>query len=207
MRDPVTTHEKDHGFTIEIHYDTDPINPREDYDQLGVLVVPRGNRYLSGDEKGLEKFMAAVSKLPDAEDDMDLKKALELADKSDDIVTLPVYMYAHSGVTINTTGFSCPWDSGQAGFIFTTQERMKELVGADEKEFKRRAAEMLKGEVETFDKFITGEIYGFITKDPDGEEVDSCWGFYGEDDAKQAAEENIEHYIEAWMSFIPGELF
>ena len=35
---------------------------------------------------------------------------------------LPLYLYDHSGITMNTTGFSCPWDSGQVGWIYAFKE-------------------------------------------------------------------------------------
>ncbi len=31
---------------------------------------------------------------------------------------LPVYLYDHSGITINTVPYSCRWDSGQIGWIY-----------------------------------------------------------------------------------------
>lgn len=42
---------------------------------------------------------------------------------------LPVYMYDHSGLTINTTGFSCPWDSGLLGWIYASHDKIKEEFG------------------------------------------------------------------------------
>ena len=36
-----------------------------------------------------------------------------LVEQMDGMVILPLYLYDHSGITMNTCGFSCPWDSGQ----------------------------------------------------------------------------------------------
>ena len=53
------------------------------------------------------------------------------------IVILPLYLYDHSGITISTAPFSCNWDSGQIGFIYTTEKRIKELkVELDDKKIK-----------------------------------------------------------------------
>jgi hypothetical protein len=41
-------------------------------------------------------------------------------------VVLPVYIYDHSGITLNTTGFSCPWDSGQVGWIVCDLDKARE---------------------------------------------------------------------------------
>ena len=51
-----------------------------------------------------------------------------------DYILLPLYLYDHSGITMNTTGFSCSWDSGQVGFIYASKARFKEETGYLESE-------------------------------------------------------------------------
>lgn len=96
-------------------------------------------------------------------------------------VILPVYMYDHSGQTIATTPFSCPWDSGQLGFIFVTRDTLLKEYGGKRVTPKiiETAERVLKNEIETLDQYVKGEVYGFKTK-IDGEDGDSCWGFYGD---------------------------
>lgn len=49
---------------------------------------------------------------------------------SEKYIVLPLYLYDHSGITMNTTGFSCPWDSGQVGWIYASKEdALKEFGG------------------------------------------------------------------------------
>jgi hypothetical protein len=43
------------------------------------------------------------------------------------VVILPVYMLDHGGRSFSTSPFTCPWDSGQVGFIFATREDVKQL--------------------------------------------------------------------------------
>ena len=43
-----------------------------------------------------------------------------LVEQMDGMVILPLYLYDHSGITMNTCGFSCPWDSGQVGWIYAS---------------------------------------------------------------------------------------
>ena len=102
------------------------------------------------------------------------------------VVILPIYMYDHGGITINTQGFSCPWDSGQVGFIYVTEDRLKKeysvptLTGY----LVDKASKTLKQEVKTLDMYLRGEIYGFhLVKRIDNkeEEIDACSGFYGDD--------------------------
>jgi hypothetical protein len=111
----------------------------------------------------------------------------------DDVVWLPVYAYIHSGTRLNTTGFSCPWDSGQCGIIWCTKERAVREWGNKSytKKVESAARKQLDGEVETLDAYYSGAVAGFIATDPDGEEIDSCWGFYpdGKGDYSHVIEE------------------
>lgn len=47
------------------------------------------------------------------------------------VVMLPLYLYDHGGITINTTGFHCPWDSGQVGWIHTTVKNAFDILSAE----------------------------------------------------------------------------
>ena len=107
------------------------------------------------------------------------------------IVVLPLYLYDHSGITMNTTGFSCQWDSGQVGFIYATAETVRKIYGDKSMTIEEIEAQ-LKAEVATYDQYLTGDVWGFIIEDDDGEHIDSCWGFFGEDNAKAAATEAME---------------
>lgn len=88
---------------------------------------------------------------------------------------LPVFMYDHSGITISTNPFNDPWDSGQIGFIVTNEDH------------EGKTLEILRNEVEMLDHYLTGNCYGFrITKDD--EEIDACFGFYGDHKSSGLAE-------------------
>ncbi len=116
-------------------------------------------------------------------------------------------------ITINTSGYSCPWDSGQLGLIYVSKEKVRQEYGI--KRVTRFWEEKIKGylalEVKTFDEFLTGQVYGYrIFEVPEGvdpeelsdeeveelEEVDSLWGIYGEDYAEQAAKESVAYFEE-----------
>jgi len=115
------------------------------------------------------------------------------ANKEGKYIVLPLYLYDHSGITMRTTPFSCPWDSGQVGVIFVEKNKVREEYGWKVITAKRKEKilERLKGEVETYDQYLRGEVYGF-RKLVDGEEVDSCWGFYGSDHRDSGLFENAE---------------
>ena len=49
------------------------------------------------------------------------------------------------------------------------------------KELEDKVTKALIQEIETYDQYLEGDIWGYIVFDEDGEEIDSCWGFYGDD--------------------------
>jgi|LSQX01.3.fsa_nt_gb hypothetical protein len=93
-------------------------------------------------------------------------------------VILPIYLYDHSGLTINNSGFSCPWDSGQIGWIYASHDDIKKEYGTLDNETIDKADSLLRAETKEYDSYLRGECYGFIIE-KDGEEIDSCWGFIG----------------------------
>ena len=87
----------------------------------------------------------------------------------------------HSGITISTKDFNDKWDSGQIGFILMTRKSVRECYGVKQitAEIKRKAEALLDGEVETYDHYLRGDIYGFRVADSDGQELDAYWGHFG----------------------------
>jgi len=131
----------------------------------------------------------------------DIIDAMNFEDKwklleSEGFYSLPLYIYEHSGITMNIGGFSCPWDSGQAGWIYTTKEEIFKCGGkiqskkgnwikVTDKNWKDAAYKWLKSEVKEYDMYLQGECYGYIIDelidaedDEWNENTDSCWGFY-----------------------------
>lgn len=45
---------------------------------------------------------------------------------------------------------------------------------------RKRAMEVLAGELKSISYYAEGSVYGFVIETPDGDHVDSCFGFYGE---------------------------
>ena len=103
----------------------------------------------------------------------------ELVQEMDGMVILPLYLYDHSGITMNTTGFSCPWDSGQVGWIYAHEETIKKEYGNVTPETLKKTETLLQSEVKEYDYYLTGQCYGYQLFKAD-EEIDSCWGFLGD---------------------------
>lgn len=174
---------------IEILYDRDPMNPRTEFDNLGTMCCTH-KRYQLGDKDTGYSLGAAGSWAAEE---------AAISAKFDVAVILPIYMYDHSGQTVQTTPFSCPWDSGQIGFIWVSKEKARKEYGWKVLTKARLAklTEYLVGEVKTFDQYLRGDVYGYKILDQDGDEVDSCWGFFGEDHEKSGLLESARGYIDS----------
>jgi len=169
--------------TVRIYQDSDPMNPRTDWDgHLGTMVAFHGRYALGDSDHGY------------SESDYDSWDELEAAIAADGgIHILPLYLYDHSGISISTGTFNDRWDSGQIGFIFTTAKEIER--GGVELE-PSRVEEILKSEVSTYDNYLRGEVYGYVVTEAitcdscqhvEESELDSCWGFYSIDDALEHA--------------------
>jgi hypothetical protein len=201
---------EDTGLILKIIQDPDPFNPREDYCEASTLCCDHG-RYDLGDKDGHEKARDAIrasrdyrESWEDYESDQDLDFShgpdlYEAIQRCTDIVTLPLYLYDHSGITIRCAPFSCPWDSGQVGFAFMSKATiLKEYGGKILTKAKREKAEgLIQAEVKTYDSYLTGDCWGFAIEDQDGETLDSCWGFLGDSDyCEQEAQDIYKGMIE-----------
>lgn len=162
------------GFTIHTELDIEPPNPRE-WDNLGTMVCWH-SRYRLGDVDG-EKAYANVQ---------DFRHWVE----EQDVIILPLYLYDHSGITMNTTGFYSPWDSGQVGFVYVERETLRKEKLDDRSD--SEIEDYLRSEVDTYDHYLRGEVYGFWIESPEGENIDSCWGFFDSDDAINEAKALID---------------
>jgi hypothetical protein len=93
-------------------------------------------------------------------------------------VILPLYLYDHSGISMNTAGFSCPWDSGQVGWIYVGNSMIENEYGTVTPETIAKAENVLKSEVELYDYFLSGQCYGFKLYEGDNKII-NYWGFFG----------------------------
>ncbi|MFI3226497.1 MAG: hypothetical protein R3Y09_03700 [Clostridia bacterium] len=134
---------------------------------------------------GFYKHEFIEGALKDIKDDLALsilealptKELKRLFEKNN--LILPIYLYDHSGITINTTGFGCKWDSGQLGYIYESHKSISERYEQGTLAQKiDKARESLIREVSVYDWYLTGETYGYKYFE-NGAEKDSCWGFYG----------------------------
>ena len=173
-------------YRIDIIPDTDPESPRM-WDNLGTIVCFHNGYNLGDEHEYRQKDYCGWNELEK-----------DIIRNEDVGVILPLYLYDHSGITMNTTGFHCPWDSGQVGFIFISKEKIRKEYSKKRisETLRRKVMLYLRDEVNTYDQYLTGDVYGYrITNTEEDKEVDSCWGFDGSDVCMNEAESIAKYMV------------
>jgi hypothetical protein len=179
------------GMTVKIMQDSDPSDPRTEFSNVGTMVCWH-KRYSLGDVQPTEEPIEFLRQIMETRVYSETRKWVPDDISEDDInkymnkhfVILPLYLMDHSGLSISTSPFGCPWDSGQVGFIYVDKESKDYddlTVG-------------LKFEVETYDKFLSDDVWGYTIMTEKGEVIDSCSGFYGFDRCKEEALHIVSGY-------------
>jgi hypothetical protein len=158
-------------FVVGVHYDTHAESTRDWMESLGTMVCWH-KRYGLGDKHTFDEpsdFAEVV--------------------KSNENLILPLYLYDHSGITMNTNGFYCEWDSGQVGWYYVSHKDIEKEYGAVNEETIEKARQVLIAEVKLYDEYLQGNVFGFTierkvynaeTNEVELEHEESCWGFYGD---------------------------
>lgn len=157
--DSVVSQAEHANRTVQVCFDPDPLNPRTEYDNATTMVHWH-RRYDLGDKR-IERASAD-----------DLRRDQRHA--GDPIVEIrPLYLMDHSGLSVSTAPYNCHWDSGQVGWVYITASQAAELGDPNPDELLR----IIAGEVETYDRYLTGQVFGFVIVGADGETLESVWGF------------------------------
>lgn len=204
-------HEENYkGLTIYIVPDYDPaLNPIDDYDMLGKQVYWHRRMNLGHCWKETNKYSPMEWLEREINDDVyelwqeNHSRRLEYQDYLMELfikknLVIPVSAYEHGGITISASGRRAGWDSfdsGQLGFVYVSNsDAYKEFnVTKITPEIREKVEQRLISEVEEYDYYLTGQVYGYIIEDENGEHLDSCWGFLGDykyclEEAKSAAD-------------------
>jgi hypothetical protein len=172
------------GFIIRIENDEDAVGPFEECDELGNYVCFH-RRYNLGTKHNFNS--------PD-----DLRDFLA---KEKPPVQFNLYLYDHSGITISSSSFSCPWDSGQVGVAYATRDEILKWYKRKKlnKLLIEEARNTMQSMLETYDYYLTGSVYWYSVVDSEGEDIDSCGGFYGHDHEKSGLLEHAKAEIDAYI--------
>lgn len=140
----------------------------------------------------------------------------EFAKSEGAIAIAPLFIFEHSmmsisagpiiftdedeGANISTDsrgrfmGDEAGWDTSFSGFALVTREKWDACFPSEPLD-KARIEGIVKGEVDEYDKYLRGEVYGYVIA-PGTIAEDSCWGFLGNKYVKEAANEETAYAAE-----------
>ena len=201
--------EKGMKYTLEVKAADYAENPRE-WKNFCTMICWH-NRYFLGDKHHFSNpllFMSALYEGVMGENWFDNHKIDNWSDifkalqESNLILIKAIYLYDHSGITVSTSRaypYNDHWDSCITGFIYVTKKTILEETGlATEETWKDVAEDFIKAEMEVYDQYLRGDVYGYtltrtvvkqekcphcgevIREYEDEEYDDSSWGFYGD---------------------------
>jgi len=208
------------GFYINIKQD-DCIDSPRNWDNLATFGM-RHNRYTLGDKKFMDcksGHELIESILGDVLDDnykaekissvwigtnTFINKAVYIIKKLCPVV-LPLYLLDHSGLWLSTGKFSCDpggWDTSFVGFAYVKKDTLLKEYGNLTDDTIVKATECVLSEVETYSKYLAGDVYGyFINPIVEASPIicnDSCCGFYDIDDLLNDAKSIIDYSIQEY---------
>lgn len=175
-------------FLIELAQEVDStIRDRIDYWENGSGWTMLVNKYGNGSTKDYEKCDEIVESI--------IQKSIKK-----NYIILSLYLYEHSGITMRTTPFSDPWDSGQVGYIYASIEKIKKEYDWKllSKKRRQKIIDLLEAEVKEYDAYLCEEIYCYDISNDEEDHIHSCCGFYGDsyDYMIEDAKGQIDYYVE-----------
>ena len=120
-------------------------NPREDQDNLGIMYCLH-KKYNLGDDFNIDN-----SECYNWKDEKD-----QIKKEHSPVVIEPLFLYDHGGLTMSNKSFSCRFDSGQVGFIFTTKRKVKDFLGIKRitKDSLKKIKKRLNEEIKIYDNYL-----------------------------------------------------
>lgn len=164
---PIATLSINEKFTAKIFHDETPENPRNFCNQCKMYFWHRA--YDLGDSHDYPKTVTFTGK----------KDVVRFFKKSNAHV-FPVYMMDHSGFSFSMDPkmFQAMdphhFDWGFLGVIVIEKKT-------------RKARKIAQAELDIYSAYVEGDVYGYEIFDQSGDLVDSCWGYYGIDEVRDAA--------------------
>ena len=174
------------GYTIDVYPDDCVDSPRE-WDNLGTMAT-RHRDYKIGEVELPQSYYS--DKLGDTLYIDSYEGIVEyLTDNYGELaIVKPLYLLDHSGLWLSTGRFVSDaqgWDTSYIGVIFITKEKVKKEYSVKRitKTLLNKIDSYLTSEVKTMSQYLSGDVRGYIVKNQEGEQIDSCWGYYEDKDA------------------------
>jgi hypothetical protein len=144
------------GYVMRIYLDEVPENPREQYDHVCIL-TQLSDRYEQPDDGHDDRVMAAWRHRGPGW----RQHSTELTER-----------YARAYLDAIAVQW---WDDPRSDsrvFGYVTSEALADFPPDS-------AESVLATELAEYAAWCEGEVFGYVVSSPDGENLDSCWGYYG----------------------------
>lgn len=181
------------GYTIKIEYDMDPMNPRKEFDNMGTMVVWKRGYELGDEQSSMDKYdyFAEV-----------IRGSTAGNGRMYNSYWYPLYECGGgSDVRLCVGEWMEPYDDAVIGWIYVSKADVRKEYGIKhvKENYQLKVQEVLKGEVEEYNAYLNGEVYGWTVEGWDGEEYnhvfESVWGYYDYDFCLSEAREYAEHLV------------
>ena len=159
--------------TISFYHDEEAPNPRTEWDNLSTMLC-KHPRYILGDRKRGDPEPTTTE--------------VESIERKRNVISVRLYLLDHSGLRLScdasaVRAYYGGWDTSWVGIAYITVGRMRKEFGKklSSQALREKAVEVLQSEVETYDQYLSGQVYGYVARNAAGDEVGSCWGIFGWD--------------------------
>lgn len=156
------------GYTIKIVPD-DCYETPDDWGDDGLFLVSF-HRDFTVERDGFSKDVCVELMQEKKNRDEDYKEQCAEIEKEYHVFGLEAYIHSGVSLSLSYTG-NYPdrkWDVSQVGLVFVSKKETR---------YTKKAEEMAKKLLKTWNACLEGSVYGFIVEDEEGERVDSCWGY------------------------------
>lgn len=170
------------GYDIKIAYDEQPDNPFDMDEGLGKFY-----HWKEHDHKELVIYCDTLG--------YDIDTHEKIRKDNPDAVRIDKYEHSSISYSVEGEGIQCRWDTSSTWAVWLPNKcLLDELKGLKGKKRRAKCIEFARQACEVFNKWANGEVYGFIVE-LEGENIDSCWGFYDRDDAISEAKNVVDWNI------------
>lgn len=179
---------------LTIQYDKYHSSPRK-WSNLGYFITCDRNDYSPDKHPEYEEIIKETGQKARSQEEhiKMIKKAIQATGEKV-LAIYPISKYEHSGVAYSL-GTKHGFDYSNNGFYIVTETSQKE-IGTPKKSFEK----VIKEELDIYNAYANGEVYGYTLYDEQGNDIDSCWEFYSIDEIKEHLpsewkNEELENYF------------
>ena len=211
MSEVYKTYRNNSGETLKIVYDMNASNPLADADTLYYLYT--GSRKYSSIQanpyRTMEEFIdtylgeGAMSRYRDKSVKLGLnsvrfaKLLCEQLNQRKGILAFPILSYNHGDIHYYLGNNIDRWDGSVSGFAWVEKDKIYQEFGVTKISSKlvERFKSHISSDLDVYNKYARGDSYGFELYDSNGKFMDSCYGFYDQDDEPDYLLKTVLSYL------------